>query len=351
MRTAVITFTAKGAGLAEKIAKTALPGAEIYCYERYAKGCEIPFFSVSVLMQEIFRHCDRILFIGAAAIAVRAIAPQLQSKLTDAAVLVVDENAQFVISLLSGHIGGGNDWCVQLAKKLGATAVITTATDQRNAFAADLFAKQNGLRIANPQMIKAISGKILNGEPVGIAAGNRYQRLLCDTEKKWNGQVCVTENADKTYDSGIQILLSEEEPLLFVHTLRLVPMDLAVGIGCKKGKSKEAVAQAVRQVFRQNGLLWERIGVVASVDRKAEEAGIINFAKDLHVPYQTYSAEQLKEVQGNFTASAWVASQVGVDNVCERSAFVASGGGRKIIGKTICDGVTAAVYQMIQPSI
>lgn len=90
--------------------------------------------------------CDRILFVCAAAIAVRTIAPYLKSKVTDPAVLVADESGKFLISLLSGHIGGANEWCNELAGSIGAIPVITTATDTRGMFAVDLFAAEHNMK-------------------------------------------------------------------------------------------------------------------------------------------------------------------------------------------------------------
>lgn len=347
MKTAVITFTAKGQQLAESIRQKFLPEADVYCYKRYATGKVMAFDAVRNLMQEVFYNYDRLLFISAAAIAVRAVAPYLQSKLTDPAVLVTDENAEFVISLLSGHIGGANAWCEELAKKIGAVAVITTATDKRGVFAVDTYAKEQHLRIANPQMTKEISGKILNGESVGIGTAiPQYQQLCLKVQKQWGNPVWVRNQSDfSLYESGIQIVEQPETAILFQNTLRLVPMDLAVGIGCKKGKSEEDIKRAVLQTLQQLGLMPERIGVIASIDRKAEEAGIIALAKEFDVPFHTYSAEELKRAKGSFTASDWVNCQVGVDNVCERSACIASGGGIRIAAKTVYEGITVAVYQ------
>lgn len=347
MKTAVITFTAKGQQAAVSIRQQFMPEADIYCYKRYVAAGVVAFDSVTKLMGEIFHDYDRLLFISAAAIAVRAVAPYLQSKLTDPAVLVMDENAEFVISLLSGHIGGANAWCEELAQKIGAVPVITTATDRRGVFAVDTYAKAHHLRIVNPQMIQEISGKILNGERIGIGTAlSQYEQMCLTIQKQWGNPVWVTDQPEfSLYQSGIQIVEQPETSLFFQHTLRLVPMDLAVGIGCKKGKSEEDIKRAVLQTLQQYGLMPERIGVIVSIDRKAQEAGIIALAKGLDVPFHTYSAEQLKKAEGSFAASDWVNRQVGVDNVCERSACIASGGGIKIAGKTVYEGITVAVYQ------
>ena len=333
MRTIIIAFTQPGLQLAKKAAQNTEGTVEIYGHERCTDGTIHSFYSVGEVIKERFYQCDRILFIGAAAIAVRVIAPYLKSKTTDPAVLVADEDGKFLISLLSGHIGGANEWCSTLAERLGAAPVITTATDTRGMFAVDLFAGKHRLRI-------------LNHEPVGMTGNDEYIDLLEQVEKQYPGQIQVTKNENGEFESGIQIITEVHEKEVFLRTIKLVPMNLAVGIGCKKGKSLKEIAQAVYTTFAQNHLLTERIGVIASIDRKAQEQGIIDFAKQMKVPYRTYAAQELEQQAGTFTASSFVKGQMGVDNVCERSACAASGGGEKIVAKTACDGITVAVYKI-----
>ena len=347
MRTIIIAFTQPGLQLAKKAAQNTEGTVEIYGHERCmdtgdsvdragstdsadradsSDGTIHSFYSVGEVIKEQFYQCDRILFIGAAAIAVRVIAPYLKGKTTDPAVLVADEDGKFLISLLSGHIGG--------------------ATDTRGMFAVDLFAGKHRLRIVNPVMIQDISGRILNHEPVGMTGNDEYIDLLEQAEKQYPGQIQVTKNENGEFESGIQIITEVHEKEVFLRTIKLVPMNLAVGIGCKKGKSLKEIAQAVYTTFAQNHLLTERIGVIASIDRKAQEQGIISFAKQMKVPYRTYAAQELEQQAGTFTASSFVKGQMGVDNVCERSACAASGGGEKIVAKTACDGITVAVYKI-----
>ena len=333
MRTIIIAFTQPGLQLAKKAAQNTEGTVEIYGHERCTDGTIHSFYSVGEVIKERFYQCDRILFIGAAAIAVRVIAPYLKSKTTDPAVLVADEDGKFLISLLSGHIGGANEWCSTLAERLGAAPVITTATDTRGMFAVDLFAGKHRLRI-------------VNHEPVGMTGNDEYIDLLEQVEKQYPGQIQVTKNENGEFESGIQIITEVHEKEVFLRTIKLVPMNLAVGIGCKKGKSLKEIAQAVYTTFAQNHLLTERIGVIASIDRKAQEQGIIDFAKQMKVPYRTYAAQELEQQAGTFTASSFVKGQMGVDNVCERSACAASGGGEKIVAKTACDGITVAVYKI-----
>ena len=351
MRTVVITFTHEGMKVAEK-ASSVMDGENvIYCHSRCSgdySGAVTSFDSVGAVVKNEFNSCDRMLFICAAAIAVRSIAPYLKSKVTDPAVLVADESGRFLISLLSGHIGGANEWCEELAEAVGAVPVITTATDTRGMFAVDLFAKRHNMRIVNPAMIKEISGKILNGEPVGLTGSDTFMPMLRCTEARWNGQVYVTDNNNGEYESGIQIITQTGEQMAYKKTLKLVPMDIAVGIGCKKGKSVQEIEEAVNSTFAENNLLKERIAVVSSIDIKADEPGIAGFARKYRVPYKTYSAEELSDIKGDFAESAFVKEKVGVDNVCERSACAASGGGDRLVGKTACDGVTVAVYKITE---
>ena len=379
MRTIIITFTHDGMKVAKKAAHNMVMDkdmkVDIYCHSRCASSyeCAESFDSVGKVIREQFIRCDRILFICAVAIAVRTLAPYIKSKVTDPAVLVADEQGRFLISLLSGHIGGANEWCEQLSYKIGAIPVITTATDARGVFAVDVFAIAHNMRIVNPVMIQDISGRILNGEPVGITGGKAYEELIKETVRRWCGQLDMVEAVDRNthintcacgyevancenavdkckdldtaeYESGIQIITDIDEHIVFKRTLKLVPMDLTVGIGCKKGKTEEQIRKAVKDTFDKNRLLMERIAVVASVDRKADEQGIIDFAGKMRVPYTTYSPEYLNTLEGEFTSSTFVRTQVGVDNVCERSAYAASENKKCIVKKTVCDGITVAVY-------
>ena len=361
MRTIIITFTHDGMKVAKKAAQSMKDdinndmNVDIYCHSRCSDNYDnvISFDSVGRVIREQFMNCDRILFICAAAIAVRTLAPYIKSKVTDPAVLVADEQGRFLISLLSGHLGGANEWCSQLSCKIGAVPVITTATDARGVFAVDMFARENNMRILNPVMIQDISGRVLNSEPVGIAGDKAYKKLLEKTVKKWNGQLTMfgeeaygtagQSSIDK-YESGIQIITSPSDHMIFRRTLKLVPMDLFVGIGCKRGKTSGQIRKAVSSTCDNNDLLMERIAAVVSVDRKADEQGIIDFARELKVPYKTYSAQYLNTIRGEFTASGFVKDKVGVDNVCERSACAASKDKRCIVNKTVCDGVTVAIY-------
>jgi cobalt-precorrin 5A hydrolase len=128
-----------------------------------------------------FEKKNAILFIGATGIAVRAIADSVENKLTDSPVLVMDDRGEYIISLLSGHVGGANELAMTIGGRTGSVPVITTATDINGKFAADVFAKKNSLSIINKGGIAMVSSKVLAGEKVSICIG---EEIPVDEEAK-----------------------------------------------------------------------------------------------------------------------------------------------------------------------
>ena len=289
-----------------------------------------------------FAESDAIIFIGACGIAVRSIAPFVSSKKTDPAVVVIDEQGKFAISLLSGHIGGANELTEEISNLLHATPVITTATDINNKFAVDVFAKTNGCYISDMTMAKEISAALVNGNSVGFAS-----------DFPWVGEIPkelqLLDEEDETKEKpemGLYVTNSYlKHP--FVHTLYLVPKIITLGVGCKKDTPAETVEKVVRKACDELLIPSVSMELVASIDLKKEEQGILEYCKERNLPFETYSAEQLKEVEGSFAESKFVEETTGVDNVCERSAILGSSKhGEKsnlILRKYAEDGVTAAL--------
>ncbi len=341
-----ISYTSLGAQLQGKLGgvfQAIEPDAEVYAYG-YRKAKEHTddaetidtFEKTEDILERHFDMAEVILFISAAGIAVRKIAPYLKSKTTDPAVLCMDEMGRFVIPLVSGHLGGANAWAQKIAEQIGATAVITTATDGRGIFAVDLFAKKNGLLIADSSRIKEVSARLLAGEKVGICTnyaigGNVPEGLVyCKKHDRPKCGITITENA----------MLPQQ----FDIECRMIPKNLVLGIGCRKKTSADALEEFIRKVMKKNGLDIRRVCAVASIDIKKEEEGILEAARHLGVPFQVYDAETLRSCEGKFTASAFVEAQVGVDNVCERSSMYAAGAGAELlVRKTAADGMTVSV--------
>ena len=279
--------------------------------------------------EENFPVSDALIFLGAAGIAVRAVAPLLRSKTTDPAVLVLDDRGKFCISLLSGHLGGANDLARRLAAALDAVPVITTATDNHGVFAVDTWAKSQGLAIVNPAGIKGFSARLLAGQPARLWSEFPVTGHIPD------GVVLV---GARPCDAMVTL-----RPRGMKDVLYLVPPAACIGVGCRKDISLEALEQALEMLLAKGGIDRRAVCGLYTLDRKANEPALLALAQELGVPLTAYTAAELNAVRGQFTASAFVQKTTGTDNVCERSAVLGSGGGRLIAKKHAEGGVTMAL--------
>ena len=361
MRIVMMACTARGFDAMHRCAGLTgplMPDAEILETGRsaYVAGFEnTP--PLSELTREWFGKTDALVYFGAAGIAVRCIAPLVRDKFRDPAVLVIDENERFVISLLSGHAGGANRLCRLFAQALDAQPVITTATDGRGLFAVDTYASENGLALSDRALAKEISARLLAGETVSFYADKLNGKLngcrFCvPVSAKLNGcrfYVPVSAYGQGVMESGersgADIILSvRREPGDPEKALYLIPRIVTLGIGCRRGTPAEAVAKAAQELLRRSGVFREALSGVASIDLKRDEAGLLAFAKEWDLPLSFFTADELASARGQFSSSAFVREVTGVDNVCERSAVLLAGeNGRLLAGKESGGGVTAAL--------
>lgn len=322
-----IGFTLRGAGLAKALAE-ALPEARAYALAKFAPrvGAE-PVESLRDWCRAAWEQAEGIVFVGAAGIAVRTVAPFLRSKTTDPAVAVADEAGRFVISLLSGHIGGANALTCRAAELLGATPVITTATDVNGRFAVDVFAVRNRLAISSMKKAKEVSAAILAGEQVGL-----------HTDLPLEGTVPPELALGRRRACNVEIGLRAQYP----DSLLLIPRTVYLGVGCKRGTPAAQIETAVKRALETLGIPRQALAGAASVDLKADEPGLLDWAARWQLPVRFYTAAELREAPGEFTGSDFVRAVTGVDSVCERAAVLASEGGTLILRKQAADGVTVA---------
>lgn len=277
------------------------------------------------------------LFIGAAGIAVRYIAPWVSDKFHDSAVLSMDEKGEYVIPLLSGHVGGGVELAKRIAVCVGAVPVITTATDIQNKFAVDVFAKENHLHIGSKNLAKEISAAILEGRTVGFYS---VLPILGELPE----ELCLCGNVEELCKLHLGIAVSQEL-IERPHILCLTPQSLAAGIGCKRGTGREVLEERLTKVLESLGASRRQIRAFASIDLKKDEAGIGELAKAYGVPFITYSAEELREVETVSSGSEFVEKITGVDNVCERAARKYFPDGKMVMPKKKLSGVTLAIVK------
>ncbi len=287
---------------------------------------------------EYFSRADALVFIGAAGIAVRLIAPFLGHKSKDPAVVVLDEQGKFCISLLSGHAGGANELTEKVAGWVGAVPVITTATDREGKFAVDEFARKNGLFITDWEMAKRVSVEILEGRQVWVDSELPLEGRMPEG-LSWYQDGIGKKNAE---DMLLSISYHKIPGRFLENTLCLVPKAVVVGIGCRKGTAKEKIADAVGQCLSEERIWTEAVCMAASIDLKKEEAGLLAYCQESGFPFITFSSEELQKAEGEFSSSHFVKEVTGVSCVCERSAVLAAEG-KLLCQKKIYDGVTVAL--------
>lgn len=331
MRISLFAYSRRGMETAVKFLYLASQNdAEIICFapERLAETPFEPIPMPSVdFYGEQFERSDALIFVGAAGIAVRAIAPHVRSKLTDPAVLCIDEQGKYVIPLLSGHIGGANQLAKEIADTLSAKAVITTATDINGRFSVDSWAVRNGFIINNMTLAKEISAAILERD-IPLSSS-----LPISTDLP-AGLICGESGA-------LGIFIGWEKRAPFTSTLRLIPPILHLGLGCRRGTSAQTIREAVDRTLEQYNIDPKAVRSAASIDLKADEPGLQEYLQSRGLSAEFYSAEKLLEVPGEFSHSDFVQHITGVDNVCERAAMI--GAKQLIVPKTVFSGVTIAL--------
>ncbi len=300
-----------------KIGYFALTEQGFELIHRLNKGLPGEVFEKSNLkqhMEDAWRRLDALVCVMAAGIVVRHIASLLRGKDKDPAVVVMDTQGQWAISLLSGHLGGANELAKQLAKVTGGYPVVTTATDVEGMVAFDEVAKKNRLLIENLSALKYVSGNLLNKDEVKVVIDPFYREK--NTEK----------------------------------TLYLRPQSLVLGVGCKKDMEPERMAAAF-QGFTEKYLSDVRcIRAVATVDRKAGEAAILELSEALSVPLMIIPRGMIGRLDfetvpgGPLEYSPFVEKTLGVGSVAEASAYLAAksmAGGAYETGRNVTEGEMA----------
>lgn len=319
-----MAFTDTGNRLADRVATL------FSSVSRYDKGMG----KASEWVEREFYKSDVLIFVGAVGIAVRLIAPFIKSKDKDPAVVVIDEKGFFAISLLSGHIGGGNKVTTMLAKQIGAVPVVTTATDINGLFAVDTWSSELGCVIDNIQDIKHISSAILKGERVFF----KSDFGICGEPP---AVLIIPSSSAMVGRCGIYVSLSADEKP-FPVTLNVIPRIVTVGIGCRRGTPLVVIEQALIELLSSMKISIKAVSAIASIDLKKGERGILELAEKYKLETAFFTPEELNSVKGCFPSSGFVKGITGVDNVCQRSAALKSGG-EIIKEKTVISGITLSV--------
>ncbi|GLV48345.1 cobalamin biosynthesis protein CbiG [Thermus sp. LT1-2-5] len=335
-RVAVYTLTLPGLKVAEAVHR-ALPGSTLYAAGKYRGLVEARFFDEPIrdLLTKTWALHDGHVFVMAAGIVLRAIAPLILDKRVDPAVLVVDLRGRYFVPLLAGHLGGANPLARYLAEALEGEAVLTTGTDSLALPAPDLLAKALAARVPDWRPLKDVSALLVDGRPVGFYSDcvdlsplARYPtlRLLSRPEPEGvEGMVLFTVR--KPFPLPV--------PALFAH-----PPALVLGIGCNRGTPLEEIRQEVLRFLEERGVALEALARLATATLKQDEAGLLAIAQELGLPLRFHPPEVLN-AQPIPNPSEVVFRHTGLWGVAE--AAVLAEGARLLVEKTKRGNLTLAL--------
>lgn len=307
-------------------------------------------------LADIFAHgwgnYDALIFIMATGIVVRTLAPHLVSKLSDPAVLVMDDGGRNIISLLSGHLGGANRLTAYLAGQLGANPVITTATDVNNLLAPDVVAADLQCVPMPKANLPLFNGSLLSGKKLiywldsSLKAREDYESVL----KKQVAYELVDDLPTRieSIDSHeLYVVCTSEAGALPLreNVLYLQPRRLIAGVGCRRNTEQALIEQALQEACQSIGWSVGRISQLASTVVKSDEAGLLAVAEKLDIPIEFFQNQPMAEKIDKYQLeeSSFVKKTIGIGNICEAAALCSVPHGRIALGKHKYEKVTVAL--------
>ncbi|GIU48447.1 cobalt-precorrin 5A hydrolase [Shewanella sp. KT0246] len=333
---AIHAITQQGGLLADKLL-VVMPEAQGFAlYPNDAsKACQIEgAFKAHFARQ--FADFSVHLCICSIGIMTRVLAELATNKRQDPAVICMDEQGQFVVPVLSGHRGGANKWALRIAEAIGAQAVITTASDASGSLSVDLLGAAYGWQL-EPSCetdITAVSAAVVNRRPVCIEQHSGHRRWW-PHQMPWptNWTHLTGESTADSHEARIVISHKADLAAFSGPTVIWRPSVLEIGIGCDRNTPQEVIAQALSAFCLQHDLSPLAIRSLNSIQLKANEVGLIAFAKQLAVPFKCFSAKQLADVEGIENPSATVERCIGVKSVAEAACLYASNSKKLLAAK------------------
>lgn len=319
---AIFCVTEKGIEIAKQIDEK-IP-SDIFVIEKFNKNFGISFTSLKDIVSENFLKYKYLIFIMATGIVTRIIAPYILRKDIDPAVISIDEGRNFVIPLLSGHLGGANNKSKEISDILNSIPVITTATDISGKIAVDTLAEKLNCKLDSLESAKKVTSLILQNKEISVILPENVKINSKNTE-------------------GI-ILISNKQN---VEITKIIPKNICIGIGCKKGTRVEDLEMFVNEVFNSLNLHIESIKNLNSCWVKQEEEGLLKFSKLINKKINFFSKEEIEEFENLIEEkSDFVKKTIGVYGVSEPCAYLGSNKkGKFLVKKIKKQGMTLSLFE------
>ena len=349
-KVAIVCITKNGINISRRI-KEKIPSASIYAQSKHKDSSDgIIWFekNTKIMIEEIFKEYESIICIFSLGAVIRLISNLLKDKKTDPAVIVIDDKANFVISTLSGHLGGANSLTKSIADILNSTPVITTAADVNETIAVDLLGSEFKWRIENFESVTKISAFMVNEEKIGI-----YQ----DTgeTKWWNKElpknVSIVKDIDelRSDDFKAGLIISDKiitDPLLVNKSVIYRPKSLVVGLGFHWDTTQKEIEDGILKVLKENGLSFLSIRNLSTINRGKSPASLGSFSDKHGIPLEFYDKEQLDKIMVP-NPSDVVKKYEGTSSVSEASSILSSGGELIVTKQKFPPNLTVAVSRII----
>jgi len=344
----VLAITKNGVNIGENL-KELFPEWSIFAPSKLSnEKTGITWYSepTSEKIVELFKNNNALICIFSLGAVIRLIAPYLKDKKTDPAVIVIDDKTNFVISVLSGHIGGANELTKEIADKLGALSVITTAADVNKTIAVDLVGREFNWKIDDDSTVTKISAHMVNEEPIGIfqEAGNKnwYKKLPknvliyenMEDLKKSNSKACLIIS-DKVIDKEIS-----KESVIYR------PPSLVIGIGLHWDTTKETIREGIEDCLDKFQLSSKSIAKLVSIKKPEDVQGLIDLGKEIGIPVEYVNREDLAEISAP-NPSETVKAFEGTASVSEAAAIKVSGGELIVEKQKFPPNLTIAIARIL----
>lgn len=349
MKIAIIAITGNGALLGGRIA-AAIPGAELFVPAKHASTVDTPCTVYAEELQSfigrVWHQKDGLVCIMASGIVVRMIAPLLQGKDRDPAIVVMDDAGRFAVSLLSGHLGGANRLAEQCALVSGATAVITTATDVHGLPSFDMLAREQGWIIDDLSRVKVLNTLLLENREIAVVDPTGQVQRAVSGRGNLSYHPDFAAALGSTAEGYLFVTNREIPPECRRPTLLILrPRNLALGIGCNSGTAADEIEEVVLTNLTQLSLSIKSISCIASAAAKRSEPGLLAFAEQYSIPITFYESSELNAVAIPSPPSPHALKAIGATGVAEPAALLASQGGRLLLNKVKSGNVTLAIAE------